>query len=153
MWVRFKSYRRQSPQVRQLAREAFLKLGWFRAATLLIKFKYLTRSLQHNARPPAPAPVSPQLQSEAANIGDIVARVAAHTPWQSPCLAQVLAVQSMLAKRHIPGVFYLGAQVNSASETPGSKLAAHAWLSCGSEIINGEAGHEKHTVVSSWSWQ
>ena len=86
-------------------------------------------------------------------IGNIVARVGGNTPWKSPCLAQVLAVQHMLAARHIPGAFYLGVRTDKDDQSETSKLDAHAWLKCGTEIVNGASGHERFTVVSSWSWR
>jgi len=153
MWRKYKKYRSQQPQVRKLLREAFLKLAWYRLATLLLKFRYLTRSLQHHSDVPSLIPVSPEIQAEAVNIGDVVTRVGRHTPWRSPCLAQVLVVQNMLAKRQIPGVFYLGARAQYQTESLPSNFNAHAWLKCGTEIVNGVDGHEAFTVVSSWSWR
>ncbi len=41
-------------------------------------------------------------------IGYLVAAAARYTPWQSRCLVQVLVTQRLLAKRNIPGQFYLG---------------------------------------------
>jgi len=153
MWYKYKKYLGQTPPVRKLLREAFVKLAFYRAATLLLPFKYLTRSLQHHAEPTTPPPVTSKAQSEAVNIGDDVARAGRNTPWKSPCLAQVLTVQNMLAKRQIPGVFFLGARSQHATESSGAGLDAHAWLICGTEIINGVEGHEFFTVVSSWSWR
>lgn len=133
-------------------REALFLLMRFRAATLLIKFKYLTRSLTHSAQAEEPARLHGQSLRRAVQIGDIVARVGRYTPWKSPCLAQVLAAQHMLAARRIPGTFYLGVRKEKDDQTNTSKLDAHAWLKCGTVIVNGEDGHEVFTVVSSWSW-
>ena len=88
----------------------------------------------------------------AGQVGDMVARVGRHTPWKSPCLAQVLAVQHMLAARSIPGVFYLGVRKDKAPQPGTPEMGAHAWIKCGTEIINGADRHEAYTVVSSWSW-
>ena len=133
-------------------REALFLLMRFRAATLLLKFKYLTRSLTHSAQAEEPPRLNDQSFRRAVQIGDVVARVSRHTPWKSPCLAQVLAVQHMLAARSIPGAFYLGVKKEKDHQTNTSGLDAHAWLKCGSEIVNGADGHEAFTVVSSWSW-
>ena len=127
-------------------------LARYRAASRLITLKYLTRSLAHSAQAQEPAGVAAQTMGRAIQIGDIVARVGRHTPWQSPCLAQVLAVQHMLARREIPGVFYMGVRKQNADRAEASKLAAHAWLKCGTEIVNGAQGHEDYHLVSSWSW-
>jgi hypothetical protein len=153
MWRNFKKYRGQPREDRALIREAFYLLMYFRASTLLIHFKYLTRSLTHSAHAVEAPPLNGRSLENAVKIGKFVARVGRHTPWKSPCLTQVLATQQMLAARRIPGVFFLG--VHKETETPSqiTKLDAHAWLKCGTEIVNGKSGHERFTVVSSWSWQ
>ena len=133
-------------------REAFFLLARYRAATRLVRFKRLTRSLKHSAQATEPAPVNEQAMRRAVQVGGIVARVGRHTPWQSPCLVQVLAVQHMLSRRGIPGIFYLGVRKQNARQAKPSELDAHAWLKCGTEIINGAEGHEAYTLISSWSW-
>jgi len=145
-------YREQSPELRELTREAFVLLARFRAATLLFKFKYLTRSVTHSAQAVEPPLLSGQSQQLAGQIGYIVTRVGRNTPWKSPCLVQVLTVQHMLAARSIPGIFYLGVRKNKVPQPGTTEMGAHAWLKCGNEIINGGDGHEVYTVVSSWSW-
>lgn len=121
-------------------------------ASLVVSFRRLTSSLNHSASPEeAPEPSSDNMQ-QAMLIGNIVEKVARHTPWKSPCLAQVLATQRMLAIRGIPGVFYLGVRNKSVDEIETPGLDAHAWLKCGSQIVNGAAGSESFTIVSSWSW-
>ena len=152
MWSKYQIYRDESPRNRSLIREALLLLMRFRAATLLLKFKYLTRSLIHSAQSEEPPHLNDQSLTKAKEIGDVVARVGRHTPWKSPCLAQVLAVQHMLAARGIPGVFYLGVKKDKNHQSNTSELDAHAWLKCGTRIVNGAEGHEAFTVVSSWSW-
>jgi len=153
VWSKYKTYRDQSSEVRELTREALFLLMRFRAATLLLKFKNLTRSLTHSATAEEPPGLDDWSLLSAVQIGDVVSRVGRHTPWKSPCLAQVLAVQHMLAARHIPGVFYLGVRKDKAAQSETSTLDAHAWLKCGTEIVNGADGHEAFTVVSSWSWR
>ena len=152
MWRHFKTYLDQSTETRALMREALFLLMWFRAATLLIKFKYLTRSLKHSAEVIEPPHLQDQSLRLAAEIGKIVARVGAHTSWKSPCLTQVLVVQHMLARRFIPGVFYLGVRKEKKDQSTISTLDAHAWLRCGTEVVNGGEGCEAFMVVSSWSW-
>lgn len=88
-------------------------------------------------------------------IGRLVASAAKYTPWQSLCLAQVLVTQRLLARRGIPGQFYLGVRKGSPAlpvqDDPGN-LAAHAWLDCGGVIVNGRQGHQLYTVISAFSW-
>ena len=92
-----------------------------------------------------------QLSMSGAGGGSIAA-AARFTPWQSRCLIQVLAAQRLLAKRKIPGQFHLGVQRDSGSIVDPTGFSAHAWLQCGDVIVTGAAGHERFTVVSSFSW-
>lgn len=152
MWRNYKTYLDHSTEARKLMREAFFLLMWFRVATLVMKFKYLTRSLKHSAEAIEPPHLQVQSLCLAAQIGKIVARVGAHTPWESPCLTQVLVVQHMLARRCIPGVFYLGVRKEKKDQSTISTLDAHAWLRCDTKVVNGGEGHEAFIVVSCWSW-
>jgi hypothetical protein len=74
------------------------------------------------------------------------------TPWQTLCLTQVLFVQRLLAKRNIPGQFYLGVLRGCERTADPMGLSVHAWLQCDDDIANGRAGHEHFTVVSTFSW-
>jgi len=131
---------------------AWCLLGRYRAALLLVSFKRLVATLQCHPLVP-PAPVLPEAQrTEAVAIGRLVAIAGRLTPWQSPCLTQVLAVQHLLAARGIPGRFYLGARRCREGTDDPTGIAAHAWLQCGDTIVNGAAGHEQFTVVSTFSW-
>jgi hypothetical protein len=132
--------------------QAWFLLGWYRAAMLVRPFKRLAQSLQHH---PGPVPMFSLTQSQlaqAALIGKLVAAAASVTPWQSRCLVQVLVTQRLLAARGLPGQFYLGVRRGSEDGTDPTGLAAHAWLQCGQAIVNGLAGHEQYTVVSTFSW-
>lgn len=131
---------------------AWCLLGWYRAALLLVSFKRLVAGLRHHPLVP-PTPLLPEaLQEEAASIGRLVAAAGRVTPWRSPCLAQVLAAQHLLAARGIPGQFSLGVRRGREGTEDHVGLAAHAWLQCGDTIVNGAAGHEQYTVVSIFSW-
>lgn len=85
-------------------------------------------------------------------IGYLVAAAARVTPWQSLCLIQVLVVQRLLATRGIPGQFYLGVRRGCELTDDPTGLSAHAWLQCGEHIVNGAVGHERFTVISTFSW-
>ncbi|MEH6589999.1 MAG: lasso peptide biosynthesis B2 protein [Halioglobus sp.] len=135
--------------------QAWFMLGYMRAAILATSFKRLSASMQHHREAiSAPSLDSGQLK-EAARIGQLVASAAKYTPWQSLCLPQVLVTQRLLASRNIPGQFYLGVRKGEAGEEGMedlSGLAAHAWLDCGGFIVNGGAGHQSFTVLSTFSW-
>lgn len=131
---------------------AWLLLGWYRAAILLISFKRLTSRLQHHPLAAPAAEVLPEQRDEAKTIGYLVAAAAHYTPWQSLCLTQVLVTQRLLAKRGIPGQFYLGVRRGCELTDDPTGLSAHAWLQCGDQIVNGAEGHERFTVVSTFSW-
>jgi hypothetical protein len=135
-----------------LLAQAWCLLGWYRAAILLVSFKRLARTLRHHPLAMPPPTLPPPIRDEAVAIGRLVAAAARVTPWQSLCLAQVLVAQRLLAKRNIPGQFYLGVRRGCESTDDPTGLSAHAWLQCGDDIVNGRAGHEKFTVVSTFSW-
>jgi hypothetical protein len=126
----------------------YLLLGYCRAAILLTSFKRLSASLQHFREEPPHAQASEQQCRRAAHLGYLVAGAARFTPWQSRCLVQVLTLQRLMASEGIGGRFYLGVNRESGS----GELSAHAWLRCGEQIVNGESGHQRFAVVSTYSW-
>jgi hypothetical protein len=131
---------------------AWLMLGWYRAAIGLVSFKRLSTDLHHSPAPELAATPTRSQREQAAVTGRLVAQAATVTPWNSPCLVQVLVVQRLLAARGIPGQFYLGASHYRGEPGQGSELSAHAWLQCGDCIVNGEEGHELFEVLSTYSW-
>jgi hypothetical protein len=132
--------------------QAWCLLGWYRAAMLVRPLKRLTTMLQHHHGPMPTAELSQRQLEQAALIGKLVAAAASVTPWQSRCLVQVLVTQRLLAARGLPGQFYLGVRRGSEDGTDPTGVAGHAWLQCGQAIVNGLAGHEQYTVVSTFSW-
>jgi len=132
--------------------EGWLLLGYMRAAILITSFKKLAAQLQHHPDIPGVTPLSSEQLRRAARIGHLVASAARYTPWQSLCLTQVLVVQRLLASRNIPGQFFLGVRRGCELTDDPTGLSAHAWLQCGDIIVNGAAGHERFTVVSTFSW-
>jgi hypothetical protein len=149
---RLKKFLALAPRHQWTLAQAWFMLGWYRAGILLVSFKSLTRGLQHHALAvPLPSLTSEQ-RDEALMIGRLVAAASRFTPWQSLCLTQVLVVQRLLARRNIPGQFYLGVRRGCELTDDPTGLSAHAWLQCGEDIVNGRAGHQQFTVVSSFSW-
>lgn len=132
--------------------QAWFMLGGYRAATLCISFKRLTKKLHHHENAITAVDISSRQLVEAQAIGRLVAAASTVTPWQSPCLAQVLVVQRLLARRNIPGQFFLGVRRVDTQPNESAGLSAHAWLQCAHEIVNGAGDHENFTVVSSFSW-
>ena len=129
--------------------EAYMTLGLMRAAILNIPFKRLTRTLKQSANKKESLPVDGTQMQTATVIGKVIGQAAAHTPWESACLAQSLTFQRMLKKRSIPGAFYLGV---AKDETAVEKMKAHAWSECGNTILTGKKGHEEFTVISVFEW-
>jgi hypothetical protein len=131
--------------------QAWRLLGAMRFAILTRSFKSLVTSLEVHREMLDQRPLDLDSLATAQQVGWAVRKAAQFTPWQSTCLVQVLAAQWMLRQRGIAGSFCLGASIESEGEVvPG--ISAHAWLKCGDEFITGEQGHERYTVVSSFSW-
>ena len=149
MVKKIKKFTKLSAKEKNLFMEAYYTLGMMRAAILRISFKRLTRSLEHQAKKSELVQLNKEQMQMALSIGKAIEQAAAHTPWESACLAQSLTAQRMLKKRDIPGVFYLGA---AKDEEGKEKMKAHSWSQCGDQIITGGGGHEKFTVLSVFGW-
>ena len=150
MFQKFKKFTKLSSEEKKLFIEAYATLGMMRSAILMVSFKRLTRSLDHEATKKELAKLGEEEMRSAKMIGQAIMRASAYTPWESACLAQSLTAQKMLQKRGIPGVFYLGAMKD---EDEKSKMKAHAWSQCGDTIITGGGGHEVFTVLSVFGWE
>ncbi len=146
---KIKKFTKLSPEEKKLFLEAYITLGIMRTAILTVSFKRLTRSLEHFPKKGEITALNDNEISIAIAVGQAITRASIHTPWESACLVQSLTAQKMLQKRGIPGVFYLGAMKDEASE---KKMKAHAWSQCGDIIITGGEGHEDFTVLSVFGW-
>jgi len=58
------------------------------------------------------------------------------------CLAQALTARLLLKKRGIKTVLFIGATMRDRK-----KLEAHAWLSCGTTLMNFGAGNQEYTEL------
>jgi len=96
-----------------------------------------------------PTPTSAQLE-QARMTGLAISRAASMTPWRSSCLLQVLVGRRLLRRQGIPGTLFLGVQTAGLQQQTG--LYAHAWLKCGSEVINGNSGHLDYRVLVQQQW-
>jgi len=139
-------------QQKVLLAQAWCLLGWYRLALIVLPFKRLTSGLQHHAAAGLPAVLQSKQYEQAQTIGALVAVAGRVTPWKSRCLVQVLVTQRLLTAHGIPGQFCLGVRKGTEDDTDPAGLAAHAWLQCGSAIVNGASGHEQYTVISVFSW-
>ncbi len=130
--------------------EAFLLLGFYRAAIALVPLKRLLRPMHvyDPASEPPPERTQESTLRTARRIGRSILRAAGHTPWQSRCLVQALTASSMLRRRRIGGRLYLGVQ-NAQTSSP---LQAHAWSRHADAILTGEEGHERFRILSVWVW-
>lgn len=130
----------------------FVLLGWYRAGTLLLSFKFLTRNLHQCKGVATPSAVTLEQLQRAKRLSQLVESVSQHTPWESLCLVQVLVIQRLLRLQGIPGQFYLGVRQNGPNGERAEPLAAHAWLQCGNYIVNGWSGHEQFTAMTTYRW-
>lgn len=151
MFARLRKYLALDRHRRQLLLHAWMVLGRARISLARSSLKQLTDPLTRlDATGEAPGLESPDL-TLARDIGWAVRTAASFTPWNSSCLAQVIAAQRMLQRSGIPGVFYIGA-AREPRDSISHGLGAHAWLMCGSEFITGESGHERYAVLSAFGW-
>jgi hypothetical protein len=131
---------------------SWLLLGYTRAALLLCSFRRLAAPLEHYRGTIEAPPATIEQIHRSERIGYLVAVAANHTPWQSHCLVQVLVVQRLLARRGIPGQFYIGVRRGCELTGDPGALAAHAWLQCGDGIVNGAEGHDAFTILTTYRW-
>ncbi len=76
-------------------------------------------------------------------VADKVGRVAHRVPWESRCLAQAMTAQRLLKRYGLKSTLYLGAGRDPEDKT---KMAAHAWVRCGTAYVCGGKGEEYATV-------
>lgn len=138
LWrARWRTYWSWTGQIRRLTLEAFVLLGWYRALIVWLPFRHVAPRMGWfmaetlHGGPPAAAEDVP------ARIGWAVRRMADHTPWRSPCLAQAMAAQRMLRRRGFGSTLYLGLARGLPVEGQ-EEAEAHAWLRCGDAILTGE---------------
>jgi hypothetical protein len=140
-------WRRRNRTERMLLLEAFFLLGLARMGVLILPFRWLAKSLGQHMKEDQ-TPLLPADLKLARMIGAAIRSAANYTPWGSVCLPQAVAAKWMLKRRRIPATVYLGLMKD---KTTTEKLAAHAWIRCGSIIITGAQGHYQYTVVSTFS--
>jgi hypothetical protein len=140
-------WRCRSWKERAFLLEAFVLLGAARLAILIFPFRRLAVTLGRHMNESGLQANMASLHC-ASMVGQAVCSAANNTPWKSHCLAQAVAGQWMLKRRRIAGTLYLGVAKN---EIKPEKINAHAWLRCGNIILTGQGGHQKFTVVATFS--
>lgn len=143
---------------RRLALEALAELARARLVTLMPARVY-TADLGVLAAVPAAAPLE-EAEAEdagdraadcerAAEIGRVVAGVAGAVPFRALCLQQAIAVRRMLRRRGMPATVHLGFSRGLRQAVEGrADLAAHAWVTVGRRVVNGDANLDDYTVVA-----
>jgi hypothetical protein len=140
-------WRRRTRDERFLLLEAFVLLGIARLTVLVLPFRWLAISLGRHMKETGTEINSSDLRS-ARMVGQAIRSAVRYTPWGSVCLPQAVAAQWMLKRRHVSGTVYIGV---AKDETKPEKLAAHAWLRCGTIILTGAEGHRQFKVIATFS--
>ena len=144
------SWRRHSRAERLALVEAFFELASMRCALRFASFRRICGWLGLVAGPASES--APGLRPrQASAVGWAIRAAAARTPWDSRCLAQALAASRMLRRRNIPHTVHLGV-ATQAGPTAAGDLAAHAWLTCGDQVLIGETGLERFAPLASFDW-
>lgn len=116
------------------------------AAVRLLPFRWIAPRLGRQAVPDNQVPLSPERAQEAQSVGWAVQALSRYLPWDPRCLAQAIAAKWMLQRRGLTSTLYLG--VDHGKE---QWLEAHAWLSCGNEILTGEPQHERFIIIAAFT--
>lgn len=126
--------------------EAAWTLAAAQTAVKLLPFRWLTPHLGRLGNPGLNPPLAPAQTQQAQRVGWAVRALARYLPWDARCLAQAIAGKWMLTRRGLPSTLYLG--VDQGQE---QWLEAHAWLSCGDEILTGEQQHTRFKVIAAFT--
>jgi hypothetical protein len=71
-----------------------------------------------------------------------VAVVARHVPWRADCLIQAMAANRWLRRYGISPEFFVG-----VDKEAGGALLAHAWLTCGDNLLTGRGYERFHVMI------
>lgn len=122
--------------------ETFLLTGVARLAVVLLPMNKLSVFMGKHMEE-SPLQSNEAVQSTIHKVEWAVGLVSPYTPWQSKCLVQALAAQSMLKRRRISSTLYLGVARDGEN-----RLIAHAWLRSGPYILTGGLERKRFTVVA-----
>lgn len=131
---------------RWLLLEAVFWLILLRVAIELLPFRRIARFLGLGQAAHGTA-VERKRTDEAERIAWAVNTAATRLSWTNTCLVQALTGAALMSRHAIPGTLYLG--VTKDANAP-EGISAHAWLSCGDEILTEAAGHERFTIIATF---
>ena len=135
---------------RGLLLEAVLDLVVMRIAVPVVPLRRIMTWLDMNSEATAVVPIH-MASLTAGSVGWAVQVAAARLPRSTTCLMQALAAGWMLNSRHIPCAVHLGVGRQHRDATSGSTpdaLTAHAWVTCGGQILVGAEGRERVTQLA-----
>jgi hypothetical protein len=138
--------------------EAVFELAIARVHTLASAKHFTSLMGELEGRPIA---ANPDQQAHASRVGYVVEQTARVMPFRCVCLQQVLAARRMLRRRHLPATVYLGVLPEempspmartSISEERLPGTAAHAWITSGDKVINGNSADlGKYVILGTFS--
>jgi hypothetical protein len=91
-----------------------------------------------------PTELTEEQLAVAGDVRRVVGALARRTPWTSTCLMQSLTAATLLRRRGIESVTYLGMAPTAEG------YDAHSWTVAGERFVTGAAGHRRFTVVASY---
>lgn len=127
-----------------------LRLLVARVALAWPGLSHFTAGLARHDIPPRLATLSDNQWAQALELSELVAVAARHTPGHNSSLAQVLVLHQLLVQRQIPGCFCIG--VHRPANADAQAIRSHAWLQCGTTIINGDTPGRTYSTMSAFSW-
>lgn len=139
---RFFRYLKSPISEQLLILETFVSISIARLLIIIFPFQKLAKRLgQHKAESPQELVLIQQ--SKSLEIGKMIRKVSAYTPFRSLCFEQALACKMMLNRRKISSTIYFG-----LAKEKSTQLKAHAWLRSGQHILTGNKGKENFKIVS-----
>ncbi len=134
----------------RLILRAWWWLGIYRLALKSRPLSSLLTDLRESGTELQLAGFSAAQLEQARKTGLAISRAATATPWRSSCLVQSLVARRMLQQKGIPGTLYFG--VRKTAENEPHNLKAHAWLTCGGEVVSGSSGYQQYQVLAHQQW-
>lgn len=128
-------------------------LGITRVMILLVPFRKLA-SIMGKSKEEASKLLTEKDKRRSRKLGNMIAYVSDHTPWDSKCFVQALTGLIALRMFSIPSTIYFGIR-----KQHNSSLIAHAWLRAGDQVITGceemplftpVATYTKHIKSCNW---
>jgi len=119
--------------------EAWCLLAFARLMIYFSPFKKIVTLLENNPQiEKTNKKVSPMILNE---ISISINRACRRSFWRTKCFEQALAGKIMLKFRRINSSVYFGVADNGT-------FMAHAWLECEGQMITGDKGIDKFTIIN-----